>query len=247
MHRRLVLASVASLSTAGLVGCLGIPDGAEQSPSDLPEDCPVDTLDAHDTPEELDRESVEAFVESYEEAYIEETAIDHEQHERVEGPGSSVKEVEPGEDGYRVEVATGWATWDPDREVLVFEPVDDGDVADVDPVPFEHEAFDGIDVLQVAVETAAGDDESTGDRDEYRLGDGHPDYGATETVIDLAAGRVEGAVIEHDDALVRVTRDTAPGVHGDGWKTAAYYVEAGAVYRTEDRDGDPRDGTLLEC
>lgn len=254
MNRRRLLASIGTLaSTTGSVGCLDSSDspgagmgdgtaGSDGSDDDLPETCPVNTLEDHDPPAEADREAVEAFVAEYESAYIEETEIDRDRYERVEGPGTRIEETTAMDDGYALEVGTGWATWEPDRHAVEFRRVDGADdEGDVDSVSLDHVALEDNDHLREAIETVVDEDQRV------EIPEGHPEYPQIRTDIESAAGTVDGALIEHADELVEVTETTVPGVHGDHFETAAYYVAPGVVYRAPDPQADCRDGEVVEC
>ncbi|AUX10544.1 hypothetical protein AArcSl_2933 [Halalkaliarchaeum desulfuricum] len=243
MHRRTVLASLGGLPPLASAGCLGDGgdggDGAGPQPDDArPEACPVDTVEDVEPPTELDRDTVESFLEQYEPAYVDQTRIDREQYDRIEDPGTSIVDVTHVDEGYRVTVETFWATWEPDRTVLGFELVTD---AATDPVPWDHETFEDNPTLQEALEQAA-----TGDRT-ADIPEKHPDYRRTRDQLEAAAGDVDGVVIDYQGDLIRVSESELPGVHGDHYLSAAYYVAPGVIYRTDDEDADPRNGTVLEC
>ena len=202
-----------------------------------PDECPVDTLETEDPPpDDLDRESAGSYVEAYEEAYIERTKIDRERYDRVTGPGTNVIEIDPVDGGYLLDVETGWAVWYPDLEALQFEVVDE---PDREPVPADHDALEGDPVLRNHLEEAT--EEGSSVLDEKERG-----YEEAYDRISIAAGEVDGAIVAVDDQFVRVTRSEVPGVHGDAYARARYYVAPGLLYRSS-HDDDPRHGRLLEC
>ncbi|SNR31779.1 hypothetical protein [Halorubrum vacuolatum] len=242
MHRRRFLRSVVlSMGAAGLVGCV---DRGGRSSGELDrgqhlEPCPVDTLDDHDPPSNLDRETAERFVRSYEPSYIEHVRIDVDRYGRVEGPTTTVEETRAVDDGYVIVVDSRWRTSDPSPvRSLEFERVDE---TDVKPVPIDHERLTENGTLRQLVEDSV--DEGRGGT----LYQEHPDYRRTREGIEDAAGRVDGAIIEHRDNLVRVSEIERPGVHGDRAETAAYYVAPGVVSRSTEPDPDPETGDIVEC
>ncbi|MDR5673666.1 hypothetical protein RH858_10995 [Halalkaliarchaeum sp. AArc-GB] len=246
MHRRRLLTSIGALaSTVGVAGCLAGREGASgnESTESLPEACPVDTLQGVDPPAEVDRESAMSFVERYEEAYIERTAIDRDQYDRVEGPGSSVESVTTVDDGYRLDVETFWGTWEPDRAALEFDAVGDvdDDTVDAEPDATYSSAFEGNETLRDPFEEAIDENRTA------VLPEAAPEYRATRDRLDAAAGQVDGVVIDYRGELVRVSDTSVPGVHGDHYRLATYFVASGIVYRTEDDTASPREGTPVEC
>lgn len=232
MRRRPLMA----LAITAFSGC-SLGDAAREST--LPDECPVDTIESEDPPpDDLDLETTRSYVEAYEEAYIEQTKIDREKYERVTGPGSNVVDVDRLDGGYLVDVETGWAVWYPDRDALEFEALDEPP-DDPEPVPADHDAFEGDAVLRDHLEEAIEGEHSVLDEEERG-------YEETYDRIADVAGEVDGAIIAVDDRFVEVTRVDVPGAHGDGFARSKYYV-APRELRRSNHDDDPRYGDLLEC
>lgn len=254
MDRRTVLASFGTLTTTVTAsGCLTDLDGTpadENEPSgedgtetdenefqSLPDDCPVNTLERFDLPDDLDQATAEKFVRRYETAYINQHYIDREQYDRVDGPGGSIEESTPVDDGYILQVTTGWATWRPDREVLEFERVTQ---PDADPVVVDDEALADTETLQELLSETIEDGSDA-------ITENDRDFPSVYEHIETITDEVDGAVIEYRNETLEVTESAWPGAHGDHFKRAAYRIEPDILYRTEEIDSDPRDGEIVEC
>ena len=260
LSRRTLLA-VAATGTVGTAGCLdsafggtdgeGSPTDGEASPTptdrELPAGCPTTQGLDVEWPAELTDESVETFVEAYENAYYREVVVDYEPTTVVDEYGltASIRDGPTAVDGgYRVVLSGGGGVYEPGLH-LQAEPADPPVGADVVPVS---EVDDGT--LRGVLETAAaeGEAETRVRRPRERVDE------LIERVASLSAdaGPLEGpgdsttAYFEVDDTTIELVVQ-ADNFHGDYWWGARYYVDEHVVRRLEDDEGDPRDGKLLEC
>ena len=260
LSRRTLLAATA----AGAVGTAGCLDGAfggtddEGSPTDdeasptptdreLPAGCPTtQDLDV-DWPTELTDESVETFVEAYENAYYREAVVDYEPATVVDeyGLAASVSDGPVAVDGgYRVVLSGSGGVYEPGLHLRAerTDPPTDADAVAA------AEADDSI--LRVVLETAAaeGEAETHVRRPRERVDE------LIERVTSLStdASPLEGpgdsttAYFDVNGTTVELTLQ-ADNLHGDYWWEARYYVDEHVVRRLENEEGDPRDGELLEC
>ena len=240
MDRRGFLKSVVcSMGTVGIVGCVDAIGSSVDEQAHQPDQCPVSTLDDQDPPDELDRETAERFVRSYESNYIEHARIDVDRYGRVEGPMTTIEDTTAADDGYVIVVETRWTTLDPSPErTLEFERVEE---TEIEPVPIDNERLAENETLRQLVKESV--EEGWGGT----LDEEHPDYESIRTGIEDNAGQLDGAVIEYQGKPVRVSKIERAGVHGDHVETAAYYVTAEVVSRSGDPDPDADDGDVVEC
>ena len=260
LSRRTLLAAAAA-GTAGTAGCFdgafGGTDG-ERSPTDdevsltptdreLPEGCPTTQGLDVEWPTELTDGSVERFVETYENAYYREAVVEYEPTTVADEYGltASVSDGPVAVDGgYRVVLSGSGGVYEPGLHLRAerADPPTGADVVAAD------EADDGT--LREVIETAAaeGEAETHVRRPRERVDE------LIKRVASLSgdAGPLEGpgdsttAYFEVDDTTVELAVQ-ADNFHGDYWWEARYYVDDRVVRRLENKEGDPRDGELLEC
>jgi hypothetical protein len=246
VSRRSLLAATA-VGVAGTAGCLDGVVGSQDGDRDLPEECPTtQDLDVG-WPAELTGTSADGFVENYENAYYREVVVDYEPNTVIDEYGLSAG-VTDGPvavgDGYEVAVSGSGGVYRPPLH-LAARRADSPSDADV--VPIEEVTDEGLrDRLETAA--AAGEAETTIEADRERV-----DH-VIERVASLSAdvegphspGAADTGYFDVDGTTVELTLQ-AGNLHGDYWWSARYYVDEHVVRRIEDDEGDPRDGTLLEC
>jgi len=232
MNWKTGLASLAVIWLVGAAGCAA-PQGTPQTTP--PAECPVDTLDEYDPPNDLSREAVTSFVEEYEIASLNRSIASRNRVDRVDGPWAQTHNSSIVDGGYLVYIAGSAATYSIEPE-LVFEstrePVDGA-------VSFNHTQYDRLSKLLDAVYRGERSSVINYWSDEY-------DYQHIRNTIETLAGEVDGAAFELTHATVLVSMDESVG-HADYWTRAAYYVTSDVVYRTTNLSVDPRQGELLEC
>ena len=260
LSRRTLLA-VAATGTAGTAGC---PDSAfggtdsEGSPTDdevsptptdqeLPEGCPTTQGLDVEWPTELTDESVETFVEAYENAYYREVVVDYEpttvvDEYRLE---ASVRDGPTAVDGgYEAALSGGGGIYGPGLH-LQAEPADPPAGADVVPAG---EVSD--DTLRGVLETAAagGEAETRVRRPRERVDELIERVAVLSDDVEPLTGPGDSATayFDVDGETVELTVQT-DHFHGDHLWATRYYVDERVVRRGGDKEGDPRDGELLEC
>lgn len=255
MQRRAVLVWLGA-ATLSLAGCFGDSEGATatdspaQSPTDtpgLPGECPKTRDLGVEWPEDLDRETVEPFVEEYEHRYYRDVVRGFQRESRLDADRLHTPVTEgptPRGDGYELKVSGGGAIFKPDLR-LVAEASDAPDGSEVVPL----EAIDDVVLRETLLEAA--------DEGESELTIRSP-----QTEVERYLEQLESASEEFDPPsqpahsgtmYVDVEGTTveltvqATSFHSDlGWN-AWYYVDDHVVRRTSDETVDPRDGLLLEC
>lgn len=254
MQRRALLAAVAGASpvacTAAVAGCAERTDSADthtstpdatptpdpsptpQDPADCPTSNPIDV----DRPDELDPESVAAFLERYERTYVREVAITRDV-DRLEGPSVTVQSVSRHEVGYAAELDVRWATWD--TSATIVEAALEDPAGDVTPDPVD--AVDHELLRDLAREAVEQDERAS------REVDGELPVDLQAALDDLPADW-DGRYVDVDGTTVRFETSEIE-LHGDGFHTALYYVDDRVVRRVVDPvdDAAPADGILLEC
>ena len=258
---RRTLLSVAAAGTAGTAGC---PDGAfggtdgegsltddgvSPTPPDreLPEGGPTTQGLDVEWPTELTDESVKTFVEAYENAYYREVVVDYEpttvvDEYRLE---ASVRDGPTAVDGgYEVALLGGGGIYGPGLH-LQAEPADPPAGADVVPVG---EGSDGT--LREVLETAAagGEAETHVRRPRERVDELIERVAVLSDDVEPLTGPGDSATayFNVDGETVELTVQT-DHFHGDRLWATRYYVNERVVRRGGDKEGDPRDGELLEC
>lgn len=252
MQRRAVLAGL-GCATVPLAGCLGGTDDGgtpTDSPADapaLPEDCPkTQDLDV-EWPEDLDRETVEPFVEEYEHRYYRDVVVGFERESRLDADRLRAPVTEgpaPRGDGYELKVSGRGALFTPNLR-LVAEASEAPDGAEVVPLG----EIDDV-ILREALIEAAEDGDA-----EFHV---RSPQAEVERYLELLESVSEefdppsepgdsgSLYVDVDGTTVELTAK-ATFFHGDyGW-TAWYYVDAHVVRRTTDGTIDAQDGTVLEC
>lgn len=244
MYRRTLLTVVGagSLSLAGCSTWPG-PDGS----ADLPDDCPVSQDVAVEWPRELDGSTVATFVERYEEAYYRQHVIDtiFDPESRLFGYSgwiSRIQDVTAAADGgwrvhfsgivnvQRGDLILAATVSDPpaDARVVSATDVEDERLREV----LERAAETGQ--AEVWIEPAESD--AYLERFESLSNEFHiEEVGDEETLY----FEVNGTAVELVVAASPPNRDH----FWDAW----YYVDDRVVWRSGERDTDPRDGALLEC
>lgn len=262
MQRRTVLVSLAALSGAGVAGCIGdgpgggvnddgsVEDTGEtdggttsQNGSDIPDRCPVNTIEGYSPPEEVTAERAEEFVVEYDEEYFR-YEIASPPHEKDSTGLWEDPEVEDVGDGYIVSLPAvdvsdyGTIVW------LVSEPVTgDNDVEDavaIDEVESE--------MLATAARTAA----ETGEQvtaEKFTGGGIEAEAVPPEitTAFDSLPGDEDGRYVSVDGDPVRLWFVEDDSFHRHYGYSARYYVDSNVLWRTDDLEMDPREGTLVEC
>ncbi|PSP78439.1 hypothetical protein BRC81_07810 [Halobacteriales archaeon QS_1_68_20] len=243
MNRRDVLQAASAGVVVALAGCLG--SGESGPTAQQPDDCPVTQGLDVGWPEELTTETVESFVENYENAYYREKVVDFEQETRLDEYALSANVASgPTESGagYEVELSGGGGVYRPNLHLAAT-------VADA-PVDADVHSTDDLETgLASLLRDAADSDEEVTQhvtrRDVVRrfvatvneLSDGEP-----------LTGKGDAATLYFDvDGTTVELSVSASSFHGDYWWSAWYYVDENVVRRTDDDSVDPAEGELLEC
>ena len=242
--RRGLLAAAGTVAVAGCLDRLSAGDPGR----DLPEECPTSQDLDVEWPRELTPETVEAFVESYDEAYVREVVVGFESDSRLDAyrmsGGVDGAPTERG-DGYVVETSGGGAVYTPHLHLTAAVAEAPEDAERVAHGEVDHEDLRRL--LAAAVD--ADDGEATA-----RVGPGEGIDGYLETFAALfddydrleEPGDSATLYLRVDDADVELSAH-ADTFHGDyGWR-ARYYVDEYLLRRATDPETDPRDGELLEC
>jgi len=232
MHRKTPFAVLLVVSIAVVTTGCAAPQGTPQTTP--PAECPVDTLDGYEPPNDLSRDAVTSFVQEYEIASLNRSIASRERVDRVQGPVAQIHNSSIVDGGYLVYTAGYAATYSIEPE-LAFEytrePVEGA-------VSFNHTRYDRLHDLLDAV--------YRGERSHLSNSSGEYDFQHIRDTIEALAGEVDGAAFELTHATVLVSTDESVG-HADYWTRAAYYVTSDVVYRTDNLSVDPRNGELLEC
>lgn len=203
---------------------------------DLPDSCPVSTLDDYSPPDTLSCEAVANFVAEYHEAYILEEEFSP-THER-DSVSSRVTGIDRTEYGYTV--TAFWSGFDYRSDVeLHAERVTDPAESD----PPSVETLDSTVLREVARAAAENGDESES------VGTG----GSEEDAIPEEMRQDFESLPGDDERYVTVDETTVRlwfvthRLHKDQlYKTTRYYVDRHVV-RQLDNGADHKGGTLLEC
>lgn len=255
-RRRLLAAGAAA--AAGAAGCIGDPTGdadggssptATPTPTDrpLPADCTTSQDLGVEWPTELDADAVGNFVLEYEHVYYRDVVVEYEPESRVDeyGLDPAIRDGPTAVDrGYEVAVSGGGGVYRPTLHLgaTVADPPVGADVVPLAKVEDE--------TLRHVLETAAAD----GEADHHVEPPGERVDRYIELVASLSEdvepldepGDEDTAYFDVDGTTVELTVQ-ADRFHGDYWWSARYYVDEHVVWRVDDREGDPRNGELLEC
>jgi hypothetical protein len=235
-----------SIALAGCVGSPGSPDGPDSDP-DRPEGCPTTRDLGVEWPDEIIRESVEAFVEAYENAYYREVVVEYEPESRVDAYGLEAgvtdgpREVDGG---YELAVSGSGGVYRPTLHLGAVVAESPGGVEVVSIEAVEDDTL--RDVLLEAAEN--------GEAEHHVEPPGEAVDSYIESVASLSAefeplsspGDSDTAYFAVEDTTVELTVQ-ADRFHGDYWWKARYYVDEYVLWRAEGEDSDPKDGELLEC
>ncbi len=249
--RRRLLAALGGVATAGCTTSRNSgtdsPETSTPDESELPEECPTTQNLGVEWPSELDSESVESFVESYEAAYYREKVVEYEPKSMVDSyelDGLVVEGSSEVGDGYTAEYDGGGGIYRPTLHLI-------GTVTDqpenVDIVP-------ASDIDDETVSNLLTDAAETGDAAEHIDDPGERVDEYIELLASLSAD-FEGLTgpsdsdtlyVDVDGTTVKLTAQTN-SFHGDYWWNAWYYVDENVVRRTTEEETDPQEGELLEC
>lgn len=221
-------------------------DGTDQS-TPLPDDCPTTQGLGVEWPTGLDAETVESFIEAYEDAYHREVVVEYEPETRLDeyGLSGSVNEgPQSSGDGWILSYSGSGGVYRPGLFLgtTPADPPEEADVVSADDI--EDEML--TDLLTAAVETGEAEDhiDRRGPAEVNRY------LGLFESLSDdfdlSGPGESDTLYVDVDGTTVELTAK-ADRFHGDYWWDARYYVDDRVVRRTTDDGVDPRDGELLEC
>ncbi len=235
-----------TLIAAGVVavaGCTGLASNGD----DLPEDCPTTQDLGVDLPDDLNPETVESFVTTYEDTYVREVVQEYESESQLDSYEVVVSTLESPiseDDGYVVPVEGTGAVYRPtlDLEATVSDPPAGADVVSLNKVEDNQ--------LRMVLEEAAeqGEAKHHVDRPGERVDEYVELLASLSPNIDkiTSRGDSETAYFEVGETVVEL-KIHASNYHGDvGW-TARYFVGEHVVWRARGTDEDPRNGELLEC
>lgn len=241
MDRRGLLTTVGagSLSLTGCLGLSGLPVG-----ENLPEDCPKSQNLGVAWPRDINASAAATFVEEYEEKYYLEVIFEFDPESRYSRLGSAITRAEivsESGDCWQVRFAgiLGIEEAFTRLKAVTAEPADDARVIPIGAVDDKQL----IELLHEAAETGEAERRlSTDDTDEYldrleKLAEefeiSPPEYS------DTLHFEVNGTIVE-----LTASVDT---LHVDQEWDAWYAVDKHEVWRSDEKDIDPRDGDLLEC
>ena len=248
-RRRLLVA----LGGVTMAGCTTSRNSGTDSPEtttddpNLPEECPTtQNLDV-EWPENLDADSVESFVESYEAAYYREKVVEYEPESMADSYelGGRIADgpTEVG-DGYTVEYAGGGGIYRPTLRLK-------GTVTDH---PKNADIVSANDIDDETVSNLLIDAAETGDATEHIDDPGETVDKYIELLASLSSDFEEltgpsdsdTLYVDVDGTTVELTAQ-ATNFHGDYWWNVWYYVDENVVRRTTKEETEPQDGKLLEC
>jgi hypothetical protein len=242
MHRRTLLSA---LGAAALGGCLDsdLPAVGDDTP-DLPEECPVSQDLGVEWPEDLDADSAETFVETYENVYYRERVVAYEPETPLDSYQlrARVEDVRSVGEGYEVAVSGNGGVYRPGLHFSAHRGDSAADAERVDASAVEDHLVS--DLLTTAAEEGEADAalQQSPDVERYNqlFGSLFEGYDPLD-----APGDSETLYFSVDGTPVELEVQ-ADRLHGDYWWSATYYVDEHVVYRAEE-DGSPKDGKLLEC
>jgi hypothetical protein len=211
-----------------------------------PPSCPTTQGLDVEWPTDLDAESAESFVETYERVYYRDVVVEYEPESRLDAYELSggVMEREQRGDGWVITYSGSGGVY---RPTLALGATTADPPGDVDPVPIADVADDTlVELLQTAAETGEAEHhvEPPGEKvDRYldRLTALSPEFDGVS-----GRGDSDSLHVDVDGTTVELTA-TATNLHGDYWWTARYYVDERVVRRVEGEDADPRGGPVVEC
>lgn len=235
--------TVVTAGAAVVAGCTG----PFSSGTERPADCPRTQELGVDLPDELDPDSVEAFVTTYEHTYVRDEVQQYEPESRLDSyeiTVSTIKRPTAEDGGYVVPVEGTGAIYRPtlDLEATVSDPPADAVVVSLDEVE--------DDQLRTVLEEAAeqGDARQYVDRPGERVDEYVDLLASLSTDVDRITSRGGSETAYFDVGGTPVELEIhASSYHGDvGW-TAQYFVGEHVVWRARSTDENPKDSELLEC
>lgn len=267
MRRRAFLGLASATGVSSVAGCTGVFDDqeetlpanrsavaaenksgpgtktapADRSPGELPESCPVSTIDGFEPPDTLTPKSVEKFIRGYEEAYMfEERFLTYEDQLLTEG---TVLSVEERDAGYAVEAQ--FSGLDVILSVSVRAVPDD---AEVEPVAIDTvESPPLVETARQAVKEGARVETSL-PQPEANTKENSRAQKLSETVEALP-GEQDSGYVSVDGTTVRLWVDVRQ-IYADYLNyTVLYYVDSTVVRRSSfpKREATATDGALVEC
>ncbi|WP_340098983.1 hypothetical protein [Salinibaculum salinum] len=249
--RRRLLIALGGVATAGCTTSRN--SGADPTEttttdeSELPEECPTTQNLGVEWPSELDSETVESFVESYEATYYREKVVGYESESMVNSYelGGRIAEgpTEVG-DGYTVEYAGGGGIYRPTLRLM-------GTVTDQ---PENVDIVSASDIDDETLSNLLANAAETGDATRHIDDPGESVDEYIELLASLSADFEEltepsdsdTLYVDVDGTIVKLTAQTT-NFHGDYSWNAWYYVDENVVRRTTEEETEPQDGKLLEC
>lgn len=225
MRRRSLLAA-SCVATTALAGCLSHQFSGEATRSAVLR---------------LDGASEDA-IEACEISYLEANVFDDDDPPTIDVTVRSAGRYD--REFLEVRVESNWIV--PDVEVLDIEARPASSEAGDDAPSSSNEAFEGFDLLDETLTAVLEDEEAVPlDRD-------HEEYidvrDALVEVYDITGNDAPGTdvVIDHDGESVEL-HVQLEGVHGDGEAETIYFVSDEEIYRVEEHDGTPEEGTAVDC
>lgn len=223
------------------------PQSSPPTPEDeeeLPEDCPTSQDLGVEWPVHLDETSVTMFVEAYEERYYPRVAFDAEPPSRYGSVGSMIPRIEnvtEAEGGWRVQFSgtLGVNRVTLDLKATRSEPPEEAEV-------ISRSEFDDERLNELLDEAA-----KTGEAELY-IGaeevDAYVDrFDNLSAGFDVSSAEPQDSLYVQGDGLTIEVEVRLFRYHADhGWN-AWYYVDEHEVWRSGEKDVEPRDGQLLEC
>lgn len=231
-------------------------DGAGQNLAErgLSAACPTSQDIGVAWPEEVDRDTVGAFVAEYEEVYYREVVVGYDPASRVDSYELAVRNVDvvsADEAGYVVEVVGGGGIYTP--HLLLAARVTDPP-PDRDPISADRVADDRLERVLSETAEEGGKCAENDDGADRRVGPGS-EVDRYLDVLESLAGRDLPISAPGDAATLYFRVDDTPvelrvaadRFHGDRLWAASYHVDDRLLRRATGRDADPADGELLEC
>lgn len=248
--RRRLLVALGGVATAGCTTSRNSGTDSPETTTDdpnLPEECPTTQNLDIEWPENLDADSVESFVESYEAAYYRENVVEYEPESMVDSYelGGRVADgpTEVG-DGYTVEYAGGGGIYRPTLRFVgtVTEHPENADIVSVSDIDDERLADLLADAAETGDATAHIDDPGETVDEYIEL------LASVSTDFEELTGPSDSDTlyVAVDGTTVELTAQ-ATNFHGDYWWNGWYYVDENVVRRTSEEETDPQNGELLEC
>lgn len=240
MKRRTLLSAFAAGSTS-IAGCTAATSFFGPG---LPEACPTSQDLGVEWPKNLDESTVASFVEAYEERYYRRVVFDYEPVSRFSYVGSAisrVKDVTEVDRGWRVHFSGTLGVNEAFMHLKATrsEPPEEAEVLSVSQLDDERLT----ELLDEAAETGEAErDIQAEDVDTY-----------VDRFESLSVGFEISSAEPSDRLYVEVNGTTIELVvsvdtyHADRFWDAWYYVDEHVVWRSGEKNVDPRDGQLLEC